>query len=46
VQNFQQILKLGKHNSSINRLSTLLKPTLPALAAELKNLIKKYGHLL
>lgn len=46
IANFQQILKQGKHNSSINRLATLLSPTYPSLAIELKNLIKKYGHVL
>ncbi|MDR2541647.1 MAG: hypothetical protein LBD11_08075 [Candidatus Peribacteria bacterium] len=46
VANFQQILKLGKHNSSINRLYTLLSPSYPTLAIEIKNLIKKYGHIL
>ncbi|MDR0608371.1 MAG: hypothetical protein LBG52_08830 [Candidatus Peribacteria bacterium] len=46
ISHFLQILKLGKHNSSINRLYTLLHPTSPTLAAELKNLIKKYGYFL
>ncbi|MDR0861137.1 MAG: hypothetical protein LBO09_09575 [Candidatus Peribacteria bacterium] len=46
IPHFQQILKLGKHNSSINRLYTLLSPSYPALAIDIKNLIKKYGHIL
>ena len=46
VEHIQEILKLGKHNSSANRLYQLLKPTQPLLAEKIKSSIKKYGYLL
>lgn len=40
------LLKTNKHNSSINRLALLLSPIDINLSQEIKNLIKKHGHLL
>ncbi|MDR2190166.1 MAG: hypothetical protein LBP53_03060 [Candidatus Peribacteria bacterium] len=45
-EHFEAILKLGKHNTSANRLYKLIKDTQPELAQEIKMLIKKYGHVL
>jgi hypothetical protein len=43
---FEAILKLGKHNSSANRLQKLIKDIHPELANQIKQYIKKYGHVL
>lgn len=42
----EAILKTQKHNSSANRLALLASSIDPLLAENIKNLIKKYGHLL
>ena len=46
LQNIEKIIKLGKHNTSLNRLYLLVKPVYPSLSEEIKKLIKKYGFLL
>ena len=46
LQNIEKIIKLGKHNTSLNRLYLLIKPVYPSLAGEIKKLIKKYGFVL
>jgi hypothetical protein len=46
LQNIEKIIKLGKHNTSLNRLYLLIKPIYPSLSEEIKNLIKKYWFLL
>ena len=46
LQNIEKIIKLGKHNTSLNRLYLLTKTTYPSLSEEIKKLIKKYGFLL
>jgi hypothetical protein len=45
-ERFEAILKLGKHNSSANRLYKLIKDIHPNLAQQIKTLIKKYGYVL
>lgn len=42
----ENILKTQKHNSSANRLAVLANTIDPLLGEKIKNLIKKYGHLL
>lgn len=42
----EEVLKLGKHNSSINRLALLFEAIDVEGAKTIKNLIKKYGYLL
>ena len=42
----ESIIKLWKHNTSLNRLYSLTKLTYPQLSEEIKNLIKKYGFVL
>jgi hypothetical protein len=44
--NFQDILKQKRYNTSANRLQKLIRNSHPELAENLKNLIKKYGHIL
>ena len=46
LQNLEIIIKLWKHNTSLNRLYSLTKNTYPTLSNEVKNLIKKYGFVL
>jgi hypothetical protein len=46
LQNLEIIIKLWKHNTSLNRLYSLTKNTYPPLSNEIKNLIKKYGFVL
>ncbi len=46
LQNLENIIKLWKHNTSLNRLYSLTKTMYPALSKDIKNLIKKYGFLL
>ena len=45
-KNFDAILATGKHGSSANRLLKLIQGPYPALAEQLKALIKKHGNLL
>ena len=42
----ETIIKLGKHNTSLNRLYSLTKLTYTTLSEEIKKLIKKYGFVL
>ena len=42
----ETIIKLWKHNTSLNRLYNLTKLTYPTLSEEIKKLIKKYGFVL
>ena len=42
----ESIIKLWKHNTSLNRLYSLTKLTYPTLSDDIKNLIKKYGFVL
>lgn len=42
----ETIIKLWKHNSSLNRLHSLTKLNYPTLSEEIKKLIKKYGFVL
>ena len=42
----ETIIKLWKHNTSLNRLYNLTKLTYPVLSEEIKKLIKKYGFIL
>ena len=42
----EAIIKLWKHNTSLNRLYNLTKLTYPVLSEEIKKLIKKYGFIL
>lgn len=46
IEYIEEFLKIGKHNSSSNRLYQLIKNTHPLLAEKIKNSIKKYGYLL
>lgn len=46
MKNLEMIIKLWKHNSSLNRLYSLTKTQYPDLAEWVKNLIKKYGFVL
>lgn len=46
ISNMESIIKLWKHNSSLNRLYSLTKLTYPTLSEEIKNLIKKYWFVL
>ena len=46
LQNLETIIKLWKHNTSLNRLHSLTKLTYPSLSEEIKKLIKKYGFIL
>ena len=46
LSTLESIIKLWKHNSSLNRLYSLTKLTYPTLSDEIKNLIKKYWFIL
>ena len=46
LSTLESIIKLWKHNTSLNRLYSLTKLTHPALSEEIKKLIKKYGFIL
>lgn len=46
IQNLESIIKLWKHNTSLNRLYNLIRNIYPNLASDIKLLIKKYGFLL
>jgi hypothetical protein len=46
LSTLESIIKLWKHNTSLNRLYNLTKITYPALSEEIKKLIKKYGFVL
>jgi hypothetical protein len=46
MKNLEMIIKLWKHNTSLNRLYSLIKGLYPSLAEWIKNLIKKYGFVL
>ena len=46
LPNLESIIKLWKHNTSLNRLYNLTKLTYPNLSEEIKKLIKKYGFIL
>ena len=46
IQNLEAIIKLWKHNSSMNRLCNLICLDYPDLSKEIKNLIKKYWFVL
>jgi DNA-binding MarR family transcriptional regulator len=46
LSTLESIIKLWKHNSSLNRLYNLTKLTYPTLSEEIKKLIKKYGFVL
>lgn len=46
LSTLESIIKLWKHNSSLNRLYDLTKLTYPTLSEEIKKLIKKYGFVL
>ena len=46
LQNLETIIKLWKHNTSLNRLYSFTKLTYPTLSEEIKKLIKKYGFVL
>ena len=46
LQNLEIIIKLWKHNTSLNRLYSLTKITYPTLSEEIKKLIKKYWFIL
>ena len=46
IQNLETIIKLWKHNTSLNRLYQLTNSIYPSLSKEIKNLIKKYWFVL
>lgn len=46
LSTLEAIIKLWKHNTSLNRLYSLTKLTYPTLSEEIKKLIKKYGFIL
>jgi len=46
LQNIEAIIKLWKHNTSLNRLYFLTKTLYPSLSEEIRKLIKKYGFFL
>lgn len=46
LSSLETIIKLWKHNTSLNRLYSLTKLTYPQLAEDIKNLIKKYWFIL
>ena len=46
MKNLEMIIKLWKHNTSLNRLYSLIRNLYPSLAEWIKNLIKKYGFVL
>ena len=46
LQNLETIIKLWKHNTSLNRLYSFTQTTYPNLSKDIKNLIKKYGFVL
>lgn len=46
LSSLEAIIKLWKHNTSLNRLYSLTKLTYPSLSEEIKNLIKKYWFVL
>ena len=46
IPTLESIIKLWKHNTSLNRLYNLTKTTYPTLSEEIKNLIKKYWFVL
>ena len=46
LPSLESIIKLWKHNTSLNRLCNLTKLTYPTLSEEIKKLIKKYGFIL
>lgn len=42
----ESVLKLGKHNSSINRLMIILEQIDIEMSLKVKDLIKRFGYLL
>lgn len=46
LQNLETIIKLWKHNTSLNRLYSFTQTTYPNLSKDIKNLIKKHGFVL
>ena len=46
LSTLESIIKLWKHNTSLNRLYSLCKLSYPTLSEEIKRLIKKYGFML
>ena len=46
LSTLESIIKLWKHNTSLNRLYSLTKLTYPTLSEDIKKLIKKYGFVL
>ena len=46
LPNLEKIIKLWKHNTSLNRLYSLTRPYYPSLSEEIKKLIKKHGFIL
>ena len=46
ISTLETIIKLWKHNTSLNRLYSLTKLTYPTLSEDIKKLIKKYGFVL
>ena len=46
ISTLETIIKLWKHNTSLNRLYSLTKLSYPNLSEEIKKLIKKYGFVL
>lgn len=46
LSTLESIIKLWKHNTSLNRLYSLCKLSYPTLSEEIKKLIKKYGFIL
>lgn len=46
LSTLESIIKLWKHNTSLNRLYSLTKLIYPTLSEEIKKLIKKYGFIL
>lgn len=46
LSTLETIIKLWKHNTSLNRLYSLTKLSYPNLSEEIKKLIKKYGFML
>ena len=46
LSTLETIIKLWKHNTSLNRLYSLTKLSYPTLSEKIKKLIKKYGFVL
>lgn len=46
LSTLETIIKLWKHNTSLNRLYSLTRLSYPTLSEEIKKLIKKYGFML